>query len=383
MGAGKNKQPATRVIPIMSEMPVAELAACENELCSHCGAERKDASVPWCKKCGFHPQFNRVMELEDYDLETGDADQPEKKPTALDGLVIIVKKIPRWVWPVLMGVVVIALFSGAVRVYTEPFTITRVYWVVGQIIIGNIVLFSAHFWCYLYGVTESDKFSLMDVLIRPIAVWGPTVRDLKKGHNWWRVAMVVWGTLAELLAIWFIGGVPWEKVWEAGPKAPAKSKLLAAVADEARRGAQDADSLEDALGQVEGQGEGNEKKNKAILGRRINVDCVIIGYIPALKQGKKATDARNFSALILATELNGKLKFVGAVEKGIPVALRPELEARLSQIGRRTSFVPCSLEGNWVHPRMTCRISHNGWSKERLIMDTRFEQMLAEISMGK
>jgi hypothetical protein len=261
---------------------------------------------------------------------------------------------------------------------------TRITWVVGQIIVGKLVLIAAHFWCYLYGVTESDKFHLQDVLIRPIAVWGPTVRDLKKGHNWWRVAMVVWGALAEILAIWMIGGVPWERIWETGPKAPAKSKLLAAVADEARRGAKDADSLEDALAQVESQTEGKEDKKPAA--RRQMIDCVVIGYMPApARQGQTATNARNFAGLVLATEVYGKLKYAGTVEKGIPVALRTELEARLSQIGRRSPFVPCpaKVTANWVQPRLTCRISYTTRDKQMHLVETRFEQLLAEIELRR
>jgi ribosomal protein L40E len=71
-------------------------ASADVEVCPNCGAERTDASVMWCRKCGYHPTLDCVIDLvgDDLDQEPAAAAETPAKPSATEGLAILCRTVP-------------------------------------------------------------------------------------------------------------------------------------------------------------------------------------------------------------------------------------------------------------------------------------------------
>jgi len=77
--------------------------------------------------------------------------------------------------------------------------------------------------------------------------------------------------------------------------------------------------------------------------------CLVIGFEPSGKD-----DFRN---LFLAHENGGTLRPVGKVGTGFDGAIRQRLNAWLWTHVQPKPSIPCSYKGNWVEPRLVCRVS--------------------------
>lgn len=348
------------------------------ETCTYCGAEKKDKTSPWCRRCGYYPLIGQCVELADdeKDVDTtpeGEPIVPAKapEPTALEGLLYVARHVPPWVWKVLAGVLVVVAISLIGRFTTRANTTPRIIWVIAQAAIGFFVMAGAHIWSFLRASTESDKFGPIDLFVRPLEIWKTTWLEMKTiPSTWWRIGAWFWGFTAKTLAFAAIGGVPYDKIWEYGPKAPPKRDLIQSIVDEANRGAKDAESLEEAMAQLEKEPPKEEIKRQPI-------DCVIIGFLPEINQPNTPR------ALLVAAVVDSKLRYIGAVSEGISPEERERLEVRLPQIIRKAPFLPCSEPGTWVEPIVAVRVRFVDFDKQRLISDPRFEKILAEINLAK
>lgn len=78
--------------------------------------------------------------------------------------------------------------------------------------------------------------------------------------------------------------------------------------------------------------------------------CAVIGFVPADGPGQ------DFSALVIASEIEGQMRCVGRVGTGFDAALRDRINAYLWSHPRGQPVVPCQEKARWVEPGLYCTI---------------------------
>jgi DNA ligase D-like protein (predicted ligase) len=82
--------------------------------------------------------------------------------------------------------------------------------------------------------------------------------------------------------------------------------------------------------------------------------CVIIGYIPS-KNG--------FRSLLVATQREGVLRYVGELSVGLTRQEWADLARRLPGRVRQEPIVPCRKQAVWLEPELYCRVRSLGWTQ--------------------
>lgn len=298
----------------------------------------------WCRKCGYHPTLDRVIDLVGDDLEQqAAATSVADKPSAKEGLKLMFEAMPAWMRRSAMAAVSAALLGILARMLTEPESLARLAAALLLLFAAKSSIVTAHVWSFFYAVPESDRLGVWDLIIRPFYVWSPTMRDIEQPGVWRRPALLAFGIVAEVVGLAVVGGIPWARVWELGPAEPPKRALADAVAN---------------------VGKPDEETDKAAANGPAKAatpraDCVIIGFVPSVA-GRLLGDqgAPDFSSLVLATEVRGKLTFIGTVSGGIPDDERAAIRSRLAQLNRASPIVPCGVVANWLEPVLACRVTY-------------------------
>lgn len=83
--------------------------------------------------------------------------------------------------------------------------------------------------------------------------------------------------------------------------------------------------------------------------RSQSIYCAIIGFVPR--------ERRDFRNLILASNIDGELRYAGKVGSGFDMALRDQLNDLLYSRLRPKPLVPCKLKGKWIEPGLYCLVS--------------------------
>ncbi len=349
--------------------------------CEHCGEVRRDTSTPWCGHCGFHPSMGCCVELCDTDREKSEEEKEKtaEQPSAAAGLACMFRAIPSWVWKIGVGLAIVAVISLAPRYFTSPGTSARTTWALSQLVITISMVGAAHVMSFLHALPEGEKLGIMDLLLSPMSVWGSTIRDMRAtGAGWYRAGLLSWGTLGKIITLTVVGGIPYDMMWDWGIEEPPKNNLIGAVADAARAGSPDTDGLADAVDNVDESAESLKETPKPVekkQKRRETVDCLVIGYT------YRSIDGKAINALLLATEIKGKLRYVGKVEQGFTVDELDDIHTRLKQIPRPRPLVACGVAAKWVQPVVTCRVSCTDFRKSKRLSDTKFEKLLGEIKL--
>lgn len=84
--------------------------------------------------------------------------------------------------------------------------------------------------------------------------------------------------------------------------------------------------------------------------RQESYTCAVIGFVPADGPGE------DFSALVIASQIEGDLRCVGRVGTGFDAALRARINAYLWSHPRERPVVPCREKARWVEPGLYCTI---------------------------
>ena len=84
--------------------------------------------------------------------------------------------------------------------------------------------------------------------------------------------------------------------------------------------------------------------------RQEHYTCAIIGFVPT------DDDKQDFSALVLAADIDGQLQCVGRVGTGFPGKLRTRINAWLRVHLREKPVIPCREKARWVEPGLYCTI---------------------------
>jgi DNA ligase D-like protein (predicted ligase) len=79
--------------------------------------------------------------------------------------------------------------------------------------------------------------------------------------------------------------------------------------------------------------------------------CAIIGFVPS--EERKG----DFRSLVLATNVDGQLRYCGKVGSGFTEKMRARLNQLLAARPRSKPIVPCKIRARWIEPGLYCRIS--------------------------
>ncbi len=341
--------------------------------CPECGHPGISKGPGWCAACGFYPALNLHI-----DVEQEQQEEAEPEPQKVDPLEML-RQIPPWVPILLAGAVVLTIVSVAARMTIPVTSMSRPIWALSQFAIGFVLFVIAHFAAYLYAIVEDSSFTVLDILLRPLKVWGPTIHGLPETSK--RVYMGSWGVLAAVLGLFVVDGIPYHKLWELGPEEQAKPNLVHAVTDMARAGEDSDMSMEEAIEAFAGQA-GTDDLTPPPLddydpyeppSRPRHIDCLIVGYEPHELDG--------FTALALAGVHKGALRYIGTVSNEyINPEMRAELLAQMELLVRDRPFVLAREEGfRWLAPKLTCRIGYDHWDEDDRLESSVFEKRLANI----
>jgi DNA ligase D-like protein (predicted ligase) len=83
--------------------------------------------------------------------------------------------------------------------------------------------------------------------------------------------------------------------------------------------------------------------------RKRYLQCAIVGYL--------APDG-DLRSLIIAAQMDGRLRCVGKVGSGIGGSMRATLMALLAARRRETPWLDCGFAGLWVEPGLYCNVSY-------------------------
>ncbi len=222
---------------------------------------------------------------------------------------------------------------------------------------------------------EADV-KMLDYILRPIKSWSIIFRGMP--DRGWVCYVGLSGLTAVAMSVLLIGGIPYERLLDWDVKEKAKLNLMGAILDQAgKNGAEDDNTLEEAIGDFAGRAELEEdKKKKAVKNARKNEDCIILGYM--------TNHAGNIQTLFLAAEHFSKLRYAGSVRvTGLPEEDLLELTTKLSSSQSRKPFVRISIDGaTWVKPKHLCRVSYKRRSKQGGLYGAKLEDLLGEVDLG-
>ena len=335
----------------------------------HTGARCENCEAPmatgqtFCKRCGFYPTLKTFVEVDpEPDDETAVAVKPAKSHWE-----VWKSLIPWWGWALAAGVLVLLGVSIAARLMV-PEGQPRAIWTYAQYGIGMAAFMTAHVACYMYAIMLDSSLNVLDIILKPFAIWMVTLRDLPGTFK--RVALGCWGQAAMLFAVLVVGGVRYDEIIDWG-KVPPKKKPKPNASAPMDAPAEDMTMEEamDELAKNAGANPGEGKPQQPDKGDRQKMSrCLIIGFIPNRES--------DFSSLLLAVdEGGGRWRFAGMLSEGITIEARLLLNRRLRQILRATPVLPCDLNAFWVEPKLMCTVWYEDWSEERQLTRPFFDKL--------
>jgi len=103
--------------------------------------------------------------------------------------------------------------------------------------------------------------------------------------------------------------------------------------------------------------------------RRLEIDCVIIGYEPNSTNGIKS--------LLLAADVDGEIKFIGQVGSGLGSNDQLMLLNKFSKRIKKNPPVAANIKAaRWLKPDLSCRISFMEWTSQHKLRAPVFEKLL-------
>lgn len=101
-----------------------------------------------------------------------------------------------------------------------------------------------------------------------------------------------------------------------------------------------------------------------------DIYCVIIGYTPG-------EGGAGFKSLIVASEIDGVLKYVGKVGTGFSRRFREELFRTMERLVAAVPLVPCPEQGIWIRPELYCIVRYAEFTNAGLLRAPVFKSLAA------
>lgn len=337
-------------------------------VCEKCQTPIRTKGMAACPRCGYYPSLGIFIEVAPWEAELNDPNaEPKPRPSHLE---VWSRLIPGWGWRLLATSLAVVLVSVAVRALASGSV--RTTWSVTQLIGGLSLAVLCHVAAFVWMLSTEFDLGITDVLLKPLKIWLRVFSELPR--RFWLLNTASASLTAALSAALIIGGIPYERLWDWGFKAPPKQNLMGALMAEAQKAKGNEDGLEKAVedfaGSTGGLGDNQEKKPTT---PRLKADCVVIGYLPR----EKAKGVQ----LWLASEYKGKLAFVGRVTPRLGEPEIQELLAKLKEMHARRPLVSAPGEPQWVRPALTCRITFAKRDANGRFTDIQWDELLGEVKL--
>jgi hypothetical protein len=172
-------EPQDESIPeaAVEQAPAEPEARPQGPPCAHCGVPGDGTT--WCRSCGWVPHLKTFVAVDQEAEAAAVSDQPQSTELRFSDIV------PPWTWVLVGSVLGVLAVSVLGKLLTPAYSVPRVFWVVGQLLIGLLVFGVAHFRSYLQAITDNAQLAVTDVFIKPLAVWLPTRRSSAPSAAWW------------------------------------------------------------------------------------------------------------------------------------------------------------------------------------------------------
>ena len=366
----------------------------EGPLCEKCGAGPVDLES-WCSECGYYPRLGSYVDIE------AEREIEEYESATYTEPASLWESIPAWAWKVSAALAGVVAFSIAGRLLTPEDSGPRALWSFSQFLVAFLAFAAAHIWAFVKASMDDSSLGCLDMLTKPLANWGPTIRDLPQSER--RLILGSSGYVGVLCAFWIVGGMNYDRLFDWGiePGVNQKSKALPGATvvvvvvgvvvvgggGSSEDGEIDVNDVGSGLGggteeedgpKAKTDTDGDDAAAKEDKLRPHQVDCIVIGYLPDKQFPER------FDALVLAANIRGQLRAVGIVRYGIPAEARAEITPRLSELSRPEPIVPCLLPtALWLEDEIRCRIRFAAWTDRQTIRNPRFDSLLIDESQPR
>jgi hypothetical protein len=277
-----------------------------------------------------------------------------------------ISKMPLWFWILLWGSVgILGISLGAVILVPED-SFERT--VVGSLMLltGVFLLVIAQIWLHFALAVEEPQLGVTDMILS-VRLWFAAFRRLPQTGT--PVCLGTCGLTAIVCALFIVGGLTY---WLPDPES-----LRIAQTHKAGSGWKFSLPRFGSKGSTE-VAEEPEPKKRAPKTKTNNEDtrptlqCVVIGYVP----GKNGAP----SALVLAREDSGLLKYAGTVNRGLEPNEAEDMMARFSRlIQTKPAIAGIKVDAVWIKPVVICKVQQSGIAASGLVMDPRLSELLPPI----
>lgn len=339
--------------------------------CPKCGNLDSWGTASWCPKCGYYPRLGTCVDEKATPVEEP-APEPAKSWTER------VRRIPRWGVALALGVIAVFIFSLVGRIATPPKSVPRSLWGTLQLIIGFLLFAVMHGWAF-FGSLMKEGGGMLDFVLHPLDIWRPVFQNLPRSAK--RIWLGSWGLAAAIFAVTIIGGIRYSVLYEDwGFKKRAKSNLVQSIKDAVVAAAEEEQkAVEKAIDEMAGEGEEETKEGEDAKKNedghevdRLQSDCVIVGFNLDKEEGR-------VKEVLLATLMDGQLKYVGIVSKDIPPEIEKQLRKQLPGLTREKAVVKCNHTATWVSPKLICKVSFKTWSDSKQMQEPAMKELMAEV----
>jgi hypothetical protein len=340
--------------------------------CPRCGSKLvSPESLGWCPKCGY------CRSLEEDAAKVALIKPPVHKPSPLGAVEFVeaLRKVPFWVWVIAGGAAAVAL-SALVANLVLPAGENFPRALISSIFtaLGLFGLWLARAWALILIAPTDDSVGMKDLFL-PSKLWIIAFRRLPETKK--PIGLLCWSMALSICASSIIGGMMfWTSYYQ--PKKLANKNLMASVMG-AMQGEGKEESLEEAIrdfasSQDLTKGKGDKKlveDDPTKPDTRPTMQCVVLGY--------RLTKKKELTGLVLASDFNGRLKYIGLVETGWTKEQAAELLQRLEPLQQERPLIAgLGLIANWVQPKVFCEVHQSGLSDQGRLIKPRFGNLLTE-----
>jgi hypothetical protein len=321
--------------------PEDEAPAADPTICPRCGGKLTNPDgLGWCAGCGYC----RSLEEEGQTVAPPPEAAQPKKPSPLGAAEFgeAMRRMPRWAWPLLGGVALVATGSVIADYRLPEECLARALWSAIQMMLSVIGLIAAQLWAVMLVGAREDGLGARDVFL-PGRVWRAAFRRLPTTRK--PVWLGMWSATALVCGAAVVGGFNY---W---PEA-VKQKRLREVAEALAAGVDPDEPQEPARESKPSApppGAAASLTLPPAADRRPVTKCVVIGY---------QTDGAAVTGLVVAKTDGNNLQLVGVIKGGISPELRQDLLKRLSQRQREFPLIPGLriIDTHWVNPEVFCDV---------------------------
>lgn len=317
--------------------------------CPQCGDLTPWGGSSWCPTCGFYPKAGTSV--------SADVLKPAWEEEKLEA-----GEIPAWVWTLGAGIAVILAGGLYARFYVPadgPQTIVSL----AALGAGFLLYATAYLQAFLAGGSGSDRLTLMDFFLGPVAVWKAAA--VKLPGTRWVLCRGAWGVAFAFCGLVVVGGLGWDELeqWTAAKAAtqekfdPLQQAMGAAARRTRSQNGPGPESIDEAMetfveemGADGLQGLGSGAADEVPVMKK---QCAIVGYT-------KSVGGELRSVLLASMSAGRPEEFVAKIPVDkIPAAFAARLASLLPELRTSTPSVDCPMQAYWVRPELSCMVSFN------------------------